>query len=60
MIIELIMALSIIIIAVFPAMFLYDYIESDFLKSLIIVAYCILSMGLMFNWFADFIIYKLT
>jgi hypothetical protein len=60
MIIELIVILIIIVAAVIPAMQLYELLESDFLQSLVLVAYGVFSTGMVIYWLVKYIIVQLN
>jgi len=59
MILEFIIVMSIIAIAVFPALWLYDMVESHFIQSLIIMAYGLLCIGLTANLLVKYLIHQL-
>lgn len=60
MIIDLVVTIMIMVGAVFPAMLLYDLVESHFTKYVILLGYCLLCLGMMVNFLVDFIIYQLS
>lgn len=59
-IVEFIITMIIIVAAVFPAMKLYDWIESDLLQAMLIIAYGVFSISMVVHWFAKYLAYQLS
>ena len=60
MIIDLIITFIIIIAGCVLCLQLYDFFKNETVRMLLIVAYGLFTVFMLFRWFADYIIYQLS
>ncbi|UOR11011.1 hypothetical protein [Halobacillus amylolyticus] len=60
MIIELVITVILIAAGCLVFLQLYDFFENETVRTLLVVAYGLFTVFMLFHWFADYILYQLN